>query len=339
MKKTLLTFALLVVANTCSNAQNIKNQRIVFYNVENLFDTIDNPKINDNDFLPNGKLQWNTPKYNTKIQHLSEVIASIGNNELPEIVALCEVENEWVLKDLISSEKLKKGNYKIIHQDSEDPRGIDVALIYRSDEINNIGYQYLRISKNDTMKLRTRDILYFKYTTIKNDTVYLLVNHWPSRLGGEEASQHKRIWVAQQLKNFTDSILKSSPNAAIIVTGDFNDYPNNKSIAEVLEATSNKKSRSHKLFNLMYIEHFNKKGTYYYNKEWGCLDQFIVSFSVVRKKNNLKLAYKAHGIYYKDWLLQKNKKEEEFPFKTFSGSHYLGGYSDHLPIYLDIKIK
>jgi predicted extracellular nuclease len=244
-----------------------------------------------------------------------------------------------VLKDLISSEKLKKGNYKIIHQDSEDPRGIDVALIYRTDEVNYISHQYILIPKNDTMKLRTRDILYFKYTTIKNDTIHLFVNHWPSRLGGEEASQYKRLWVAQQLKNYSDSLLKVSPKAAVIITGDFNDYPINKSISEVLNATGNNKSRSHKLLNLMYKEHLEKKGSYYFNKEWGCLDQFIVSFSVVRKKNNLKLAYKNHWIYYKDWLLQKNKKEEFYPFKTFSGKNYLGGYSDHLPIYLDIKIK
>ncbi|MCL4817348.1 MAG: hypothetical protein KJZ56_11985 [Flavobacteriales bacterium] len=339
MKKKIQLLVLMIFLCTTSFSQHTKNFRIAFYNVENLFDTIDDPKTNDNDFLPSSTHQWNTQKYNTKIKNLSNVIAAMSNKELPEIVGLCEVENEMVLEDLINSNPLKNGNYKIIHSNSEDPRGIDIALIYRPNEVNYLNHNYIRIPKNDTMKLRTRDILYFKYTTIRNDTVHLFVNHWPSRLGGEANSEPKRIWVAQTLKFYCDSIYKSSPNAALIITGDFNDYPTNKSISEVLNATGNKKSRKHKLLNLMYSEYINKKGTYYFNKEWGCLDQFIVSFSIVRKTSILKLTYKQHQIFSKDWLLQTNNKGETLPFKTFNGKNYAGGYSDHLPILLDFRIK
>jgi len=318
--------------NTDTYAQQKFNQKnnfkIVFYNVENLFDTIDEPGKDDTDFLPDGGKKWDTKKYFQKIKNISDVLIDIGNEELPEIIGLCEVENKEVLKDLINRSELKKGNYGIVHKDGHDPRGIEVALLYRKDEFNYITYKTIKPYN------KTRDILYVKGVADKKDTLHIFVNHWKSRMGGQKETEEKRMRFADVLRKNVDSLFKINKNANIIIIGDLNDNPNNKSVADVLKAQKvSDKTKPETLYNLSYSNFENKEYSYYY-KEWDMFDQIIVSNNIISKKTGLILSEKKENIFKKDWMLYKNKSGEMLPDRTF-----YGGYSDHLPVYINFSVN
>lgn len=307
--------------------------RVLFYNVENLFDTIDTDGVNDAEFLPESDKQWNTERYYDKLTKLSKVISSADTGYYPDIIGLCEVENKAVIEDLISTELLKKEGYKILHQNSPDKRGIDVGLVYTKE------YQPLKTSfilvDLPGNRSHTRDILYSK-GILYSDTVHLFVNHWPSRYGGKEISDPKRAFAAQVLRTTIDSIQKTNKDPRVIIMGDFNDYPSDSSLSMVLNAKALVGDNPNELINLAWDADANDLGSYNYKGDWGTLDQFIVSANLF-DKGLLSVDASSYIIVKKDWMLYTNSKGEKSPSRTYGGKNYYGGYSDHLPILLKLK--
>lgn len=310
---------------------NIRNPReagVVFYNVENLFDTINNPQKNDDDFTPEGKYGWNTERYFAKLDRLAEAIAGSGD-ELPAVVGLCEVENEAVLNDLISRTPLKKGKYEVIHFESLDERGIDVALLYRSRMFSPERIETLFVNLGHGVR-PTREILYVNGILKGGSLLHIFVNHWPSRYGGQEASEPKRIAAAEVLRNAVDAIISEDQNASVLIMGDFNDYPENKSVREVLSAKG--RNESGLLVNLMYGKEEELRGTYNYRGDWGFLDQIIVSRAMAEGGPIMVKQGSAEPYYLPEMLYTHPEYGDEKPNRTFGGPEYYGGYSDHLPV-------
>ncbi|MCD4679343.1 MAG: hypothetical protein K8S00_03035 [Bacteroidales bacterium] len=324
----------------CKEFSSRKNIKIVFYNVENLFDTIDDPAKDDKEFLPDSKVYWNTERYNNKLENLSKVLTSIDPNNFPAIIGLSEIENKSVLEDLIKKTDLEKGKYKIIHHESPDERGIDVGLIYRKKKFIPIEQQFISVQFPTDLDDKTREILYVK-GSIKKDTLHCFVNHWPSRWGGQEKSEPKRMYVAKVLKSKVDSILSKNLMANIVIIGDFNDEPDNKSIKRLLKAKKvDKTIYPGMLYNLMYQGYEEGKGSYYYwrDKKWNMLDQIIVSGSLLTNEKGLTVPELRGCIFKPEWILYENEDGIKQPART-KGKTYYGGYSDHLPVYFNLLIK
>ncbi len=308
--------------------------RIAFWNVENLFDTINDPKIDDEEFLPNGKMKWTSERYNAKINNLAKVILAIGDGKGPDILGMSEIENQGVLIDLTQKTDLKKLNYGIVHYDSPDKRGIDVALIYKTDKFKVINSKAI-FDPMPVDTILTRDILVVKGVLNKKDTMYILVNHWPSRRGGDVSSEERRMFAANKLHFIEDSILKRNKNSKIIAIGDFNDEPTNESIKSVKYNESN----SHVGFvDLMDSLKAAGDGSYHYKKEINMLDNILVNDNFHKQKGIFII--NAH-IFKADWAIGENyKNDPPGPLHTYAGTRYIGGYSDHFPVYADIyKMK
>jgi predicted extracellular nuclease len=303
---------------------------VMFYNVENLFDTANDPLKDDDEFTPDGKLQWTAERYAKKLQDLAKVISSI-DDELPSMVGLCEVENRFVVEELFSKTNLAAGNYAVLHREGPDGRGIDCALAYRKDHIRFDTEKYYNVKLPAGSRPDTRLLLYARGIQGK-DTLHVFVNHWPSRSGGQLETEPNRLTLALLLREKADSILMSNQDARIIMMGDFNDYPNDKSIREVLQASG--KGDGH-FYNFM--DEFQKKGegTYNYKGEWGCLDQFIVSNRIVQSDKGFRAQAGSAKIFSADWLLFVGADGKAAPSRTY-GKDYYGGYSDHLPIFLEL---
>lgn len=312
---------------------------IVSYNVENLFDTINNPDKEDDEFTPVSKKNWNTDRYTKKINDLAFVIKSINKNELPEIVSLIEVENKTVVKDLLSTKHLKEGGYAFVHEDSPDARGIDVAFAYRKSEFKYIEHQSLPVYYDFEPETTTRDILYVKGQLKNNEFLYFFVNHWSSRRKGKKESEPKRLVAAGIVRAKVDSILKKDKKAKIVILGDFNDEPVDKSLKEVLIASNNQKSINRReLFNVMYDKDLLSKGTYNYKGDWNMLDNIIVSQSLLHSKKGYTISYDGGQIFKEKWMMYDNVKAGKYtPSKTYGGPNYYGGVSDHFPVYIMLK--
>ena len=343
-----LIFSLLI-AFSCSNIkgtngdQTDRFSRVMFYNVENLFDIYDDPNIKDEEFMPDSKKEWNLDRYNKKLENISRIIIAVGELDAPDIIGLCEIENFIVLEDLTNKTQLKKLNYGIIHKDSPDKRGIDVAVLYRKDNVKPIYYEAITVSFGDTLERPTRDILYFKSLLRGTDTIHYFVNHWPSRYGGQEKSEGKRIAAATVLKTFTDSILSSNANAKIILTGDFNDDPSNNSLTKVMQVNQVTTSINNKnLYSLSsQFDDDVSRGSLKYKGKWNVFDQFIISGNLLNIDNGIYTSEKESHIFYgtkdNDFLLEKDTRYVGMqPNRTYWGPQFHGGFSDHLPIYLDL---
>lgn len=305
---------------------------VVFYNVENLFDTVEDTTILDDEFLPDSAKNWTLERYNKKLVDLAKVLTAISQDGLPEVVGVCEVENRQVVEDLFGTDSLGKGKFKIIHEDSPDARGIDVALAYNSELLSELYHEKIRYSFSFEPETTTRDILYAKLLSC-GDTLHFFVNHWPSRRGGQEASEPKRLKAATVLRTKIDSILLRDQKAKIIAMGDFNDYPNNRSMTEVMNCEPGANQR---LTNLTYNFHENGVGTYNYKGEWGMLDQFIVSDGLLYSSEGCATSDSSAIVFKEDWMLFFPESGEPSPSKTYGGPNYYGGYSDHLPIRLTL---
>ncbi|HLP10373.1 MAG TPA: hypothetical protein VK177_00475 [Flavobacteriales bacterium] len=309
-----------------------------FYNVENLFDTIRNTNINDADFTPDGKNHWDSKKYNIKLNNLSRVILGLGYGNAPAIVGMAEVENRQVLEDLIKTKNLAGKKYAVIHRNSKDERGIDVAAIYRTDVLKDLKYEYLEVVLPDKDDF-TREILYVKASMLGKYAVNIFYNHWPSRREGEAESEPKRIAAAKVLKAKIEEIKKKDANAVVFVMGDFNDEPNNKSIAEVLGA-GKPGDKTKSLVNMSYAKFENKEGTHSFKGEWNMLDQVMVSRSFYEKTKGLTLVQKETGIFKEPYVLFKHKDGGISPNKSYSGPQFHAkGYSDHLAVYFSLEVK
>lgn len=339
---------LCLVSNLAFAQKKSKNTfTIGFYNLENLFDTEDDPEIDDSEFLPSAPNQWDEAKYQKKLQNMAKAINSIGNtNNAPDILGLCEVENKRALEDLIKQSDLKDKNYGIVHYNSPDERGIDVAMLYKKSSFTPFKESSIRINFPES-KDKTRDVLLVSGILGKKDTLHIFVAHFPSRRGGQKESEPKRMFVASQVRERIDSLQKRNPKANVIVMGDLNDEPFNKSIVEVLNAKPYSNNlKPNELFNAMGVMKAEGKGTHaYYNSkekatEWSLLDQIILSPALVDKKNNMQYAPRSATIHKPDFLLQT--EPEQFrgqPLRTFAGKKYLAGYSDHLPVYIQVAVK
>jgi len=313
--------------------------RILFYNVENLFDIKDDSLKNDAEFLPQGAKYWTWKKYQDKCSKIAKTIIAVGGWELPEIVGLCEIENRKTLNGILYSTPLKKANYRIIHQESPDHRGIDVALFYQPDRFFPIDTAFLELTYNKSSQSTTRDILYVKGATHTDDTLHLFVNHWPSRWGGQLESEHKRISAALLLRSKVDSIFQVNTKAKIIIMGDFNDYPDNKSLSETLKSKDpDKEILNNELYNLATaLKKQNSIGSYKYKGIWGMLDQFIVSGALMNPNGMLHTQASNMFIFAPDYLLENDNSYKGIrPYRTYIGYTYHGGFSDHLPVYLDL---
>ncbi|MCD4665181.1 MAG: endonuclease [Bacteroidales bacterium] len=313
--------------------------RIVFYNVENLFDIYDDSLTRDEDFTPDGIKHWNNKKFYAKLNNIYRIIISIGEWEPPAVIGLCEVENRFVLNKLVYETPLKNFNYKVIHEESPDWRGIDVALLYHPDKFKTLTYKTFPIRFPFDTTSRTRDILYVKGLAYDSDTIHLFINHWPSRYGGHLATKPKREFVASILRLQVDSIFSLNPNANILIMGDFNDDPSDESLKRVLNAKGDTtKLQSSDLYNLMFVyDNDWKTGTLKYKENWNVFDQFIISGSLLTGSTGLKISDEGAKIFSADYLIQEDTKYlGTKPFRTYSGPKYQGGFSDHLPVYLDL---
>jgi hypothetical protein len=320
--------------------------RIVFYNLENLYDPHNDSLTNDEEFTPEGAKHWNYKRYILKLQYLSRTLLATGGWEPPEIIGVCEVENRNVLLKLTDDTPLAAFGYRIIHHESADPRGVDVALLYRPDKIKPLTESAIPVRFAPDTISRTRDILYIKLLVLEKDTLHVFVNHWPSRFGGYMQTVAKRAQAASILKRQTDSILKSNPLANIVIMGDLNDDPQDESISRILIAGGGRQDagsgqQEAGLVNLMpWSTVRGYAGTLKHGETWHTFDQFIVSVSLHKGLSHLGLAPEQSLIFHAPFLLTDDPgRFGEKLNRTYLGPRYLGGFSDHLPIYLDILVK
>jgi len=340
MRKIL--FLLIIAAYFSSFSQDKEKQykiaTIAFYNIENVFDTIVDPdtnKILQEDFTPKGPKNWTSEKYYKKLDNIAEVISDIGTDKAkmpPAIIGISEIENISVLQDLLAREKLKQYNYKIVHYDSPDKRGIDVGLLYRDDIFTLIDSKSYRLKIPEKPDFYTRDQLLVK-GTIDNDTIFIIVNHWPSRRGGEKRSRPLREAAARLSKSIVDSILSFNKEAKVIVMGDLNDDPVNSSVKKYLKAKGEKDIAYDEMYNPM-LSLYNKGiGSLAYRDNWNLFDQIIMTKGLLGNYADGYNFFKAH-IYNKSYLKQDSGKYKGYPKRTFVGDTFMGGYSDHFPSYI-----
>jgi Endonuclease/Exonuclease/phosphatase family len=310
--------------------------RIMFYNVENFFDIYDDTLTDDNSFLPNGLMRWNLERYTRKTNSIYKTIIAAGEWDPPAIVAFCEIENRKVLEDLIYGTYLSKYNYSIIHEDSPDKRGIDVCLIYRKRFANVICYRYWIPAEIKRKDFNSRSVLYAKLL-IGSDTTHIFVNHWPSRRGGVLAGENYRSLIATMVMEKADSIARSNPlGARIIILGDFNSTPDDRAVKSMIYSNDSCKS----MVNLSEKLEDSGLGTYRYMGTWEMIDQVIVSKKLLTCKEGLYTEPNLIKIFKPDFLLKKDPKYPGLsPFSTYHGYKYQGGYSDHLPVLLDLKVR
>lgn len=330
----LLTFLFTVFSCAKPEYNKKRNLTVAFYNVENLFDLKDEPGKKDEEFTPEGDKKWTAERYQIKIDTLARVLSSINKNELPEIIGLCEVENKTVLEDLIQSKYLSAGNYKVIHYESPDFRGIDCALVYRPKEFKVLESKSINIKFKDENAYPTRDILYVKGRSKNREILHLFVNHWPSRIGGTEKTESKRVEVARILQSKIDSIKTEDSDAKFILMGDMNDEPSNKSMFDVLSAKHPQNTNA-EMLNLMFPAHENKKGSYNYRGNWNMLDNIIISSNLLDEKGFQCIDQKGY-VFQKEWMQYKSKNGQISPSRTYGGPNYYGGLSDHFPVYFKL---
>jgi predicted extracellular nuclease len=333
-------FAFLVFFSTVLQAQNLNKVSIGFYNLENLFDTIDTPEVRDTEFTPLESKKWNSQKYYEKLDNLAKVIAEVAISNTPEglaIVGLCEVENKEVVQDLVNHPLLKARNYKVAHINSPDKRGIDVALIYQASMFEFESSFAFPLKIEGKLDFYSRDQLLVSGKLL-GEEIHFMVNHWPSRYGGEERSRSLRNAAGELSRSVSDFILNLDSDAKIIIMGDLNDDPHNESVAEHLKATGDKKLLSKGYFYNPYAvlhnpDHF---GSLAYRGKWNLFDQIIVTPSLTKAKRK-KWELTEASVFDAEFLKNQDGKYKGFPFRTYAGNRYLGGYSDHLPVYIILE--
>jgi endonuclease/exonuclease/phosphatase family metal-dependent hydrolase len=306
-----------------------------------LFDTQDNAGTNDNEFIPGGIRGWTLNRLNDKLLKISKVILNAGDHEPPGLVGLCEIETRYVLERLLNNTPLKSFGYKIIHKDSPDPRGIDVALLYREKFFSPLKYDYFRVADQDDPAWSTREILYFSCVTINRDTLHLFINHWPSRSTGVLETIDKRELAAGVLIREIRRLQHKHHNPVIVAIGDFNDQPYDRSLSKILKAGMfSGTAEPESLYNLSYDWLKLPFGTHKFQSQWSDFDQVIVSGSLLDKKSKIYCTPGNARIYNPRFLLQNDRTYGGIrPFRTYSGYKYTGGFSDHLPVYLDLLLN
>ena len=322
-----------------NKAKKYRIHTLAFYNVENLFDTLNNPLTFDDDRTPKGKDRWTQKIYRNKIANTARVISEIGVNiakRPPSVVGLAEVENKLVMSDLVNNIELSEYNYGIVHYESPDRRGIDVALMYQTrffTPIHTESYPLYIFDDQSKKRIYTRDQLVVT-GLLEDEKIHIIVNHWPSRRGGQAKSNPKRIAAAKLNKRIIDSLQHLNPNAKIITMGDFNDDPTNDSLKKILKTKADKnKVKGKNLFNPMEEMVRRGIGSLAYRDNWNLFDQIILSAPFLNK-DFLSWQYYKTGVYNPTYLQNPRGRYKGYPFRSFANGHYTGGYSDHFPVYV-----
>lgn len=330
------------VVTTSNKKVNVQLSCVAFYNLENLFDTIDNEGVNDLEYTPGGSNKWNTLKYNAKQKNMSYALSQLGLDHSPvgaAVIGVCEIENRGVLEDLVKQPNLASRSYDIVHYDGPDRRGVDVALLYNP--------KLFIVSNSKSYRLRTQDPNFLTRDQLMvsgyllGEKVHFIVNHWPSRSGGELPSRPKRNAAAELTRSIVDSLFRVEPKARIIVMGDLNDDPSNESCAKILGAKRNLEDvKENELYNVFWNTHDKGIGSLSYNDQWNLFDQIIVSHELAHG-DRTKLKLWKSEVFKRNFLIQQEGRYKGIPLRTHAGGVWLNGYSDHLPtlIYLVKEVQ
>jgi len=313
---------------------------LAFYNLENLFDTEDHPQTDDQDFLPDGRYQWTSEKLDIKIANLAKVISQLGEGG-PQILGVAEVENREVLQQLARHPLISQKNYQIVHEESPDTRGIDVGLLYDPDYLSIDAYQALTIEKKGDPYFRTRDIL-MASGKVNGQELHIFVNHWPSRREGQEASEPNRLAAAKELKSQIDLLIDKNPDAGIIVMGDFNDNPTNKSLAGILDAEASISNlEEDQLFNPMAgIFDPSSMGSLTYQGQWDLFDQILLSEDLIDGEHALSYLPNSVKVFNEELVRVPNRQTRFVPRRAiFRGEFQDNGFSDHFPVYIKLNVN
>lgn len=320
---------------------------LAHYNVENLFDTIDQPQSDDSDFTPEGKLKWNGERLSVKIQKLAQVLRDMNAGKGPDVLGLCEVENRQVLEQLLGEIRCSKRRYAIVHEESPDPRGIDVALLYDTKKLKLLARRAVPVTRTGQADWHTRDILCVGLRTAKNQQIHVLVNHWPSRRGGQEQTDPLRASAAVVARRLVDSLHQADPEGLVVVMGDFNDRPGDEAPAQILQSGPDCKDNrlsgmerdmnQSALYNPFAAIDQGKTGSYRYKDEWQFIDHISVSHRACSADSRLRYVDGSAASVVFPYMLETEGKYAGNPFRTYGGEKYLGGYSDHIPVKIELK--
>ena len=321
-----------------SAQQDLVENSILFYNVENLFDTQDNLQTEDNGFTPDGDLHWTYKRMSSKLLNISKVILSASGWNPPDIVVFAEIENKIILERLIKDTPLKSVPYKIIHKESPDRRGIDVGLVYNPEHFFPIEYDYYPLVVNNN-QLSSREILYVSGIINETDTLHIFGNHWPSRYSGLLETKTLRKAAASLLRSKVDDLNRKHQTPKIVILGDFNDNPEDESMVETLLAKKVEQPIiEDQLYNLFFDLNRTDKGTLKYQSQWFIFDQIIVSGSLLSADSGIFTKPENAMIISFPFLFEHDKKfGGQKPFRTYYGFSYNGGFSDHLPVLLKLN--
>ena len=314
-----------------------KEFTVMFYNVENLFDLEDDPATSDEEFTPTGEKEWTKDRYEKKLEDIVRVIMSLPAEELPAIIGLSEVENETVLRDLIDTRGLRRKGYKPLIIEGEDPRGIDCALLYREDFFKYDYHQLLPVKDLSDDDYKLRPILHVVGDAPDGKPVHIYVNHWKSRWGGVKETEPKRVYAGIALRREMDRLLSTEQSPRVIIMGDFNDDPTNKSMLDVLKAGNKRKNIAiNDMYNLHYdIHNLSLGGSLNYQGNWQMYDQIILSYSLLNQSRGLTTGFDGGKILKEEWMLYHDERNGiKVPNRTYGGPNYYGGISDHFPVYV-----
>lgn len=336
MRVRITLLLLLNVFNSFPQERPVTPVRFMFYNVENLFDIHDDPLTSDDEFLPSGAMHWSFTRYRKKLNSLYKTIIAAGEWDPPAIVAFCEVENREVIEDLVDMTGLSRFGYSIVHENSPDPRGIDVALIYRTSVFRLIEYEYMIPPGFSPGEYTSRSVLYLKMSA-GTDTLHVIVGHWPSRRGGVLAGESLRSAIAGMIRSKADSIRHfGGSKVKMVITGDFNATPSDQVVQIITGVSADNKPF---LFNLAGPQAEKGIGTYRYQGIWEMIDQMIVSIDMLNSKDGLCARDDSFRIFSPEFLMNNDPRfPGPSPYPTYRGYRYQGGYSDHLPIILELDL-
>jgi len=336
---------LFVLSSMRTNAQatQYKVLAVGFYNCENFFDTLDDPNKKDEDFLPKGEYHYTSEVYHQKLHNIATVFQKLGTDVTPDgpaIIGMAELENDNVLKDLIAQPEIADRHYKYEWFYTSDERGISTAMLYNPKYLKVLHSEAIKVPMESIGQTRpTRDVLYV-CGILAGDTVHIIVNHWPSKSGGEAASAPGRRLAATIDKHLVDSLTKADPNNKIILMGDLNDNPTSEGVIDVLQAKSEKKETGlSDLYNPWINMYKRGLGTENYQGEWNLIDQIMVSGSLLKNPNNKWKFYNAE-IFNKDFLINQMGKDKGLPHRSFTiNKKWDNGFSDHFPVVMYLVEK
>lgn len=316
---------------------------VAFYNLENFYDTVDNPLVNDDDFTPRGIKRYNGHIYTDKLDKLATVISKIGTDITPDgpaLLGVAEIENDTVLRDLTHHPLLRKRQYQFIRFDSKDARGVDVGLLYQPAYFTPLQAEklFVALPGNSKEAAFTRDILYVK-GSLAGETVHIYVNHWPSRRGGEQRSAPARAAAATVCRNHSRKLITADPHAKLILMGDLNDDPDSPSITNVLGAKGNRELVSTEDWYNPWLALYRKGiGTLANRDSWGLFDQILLSSAWLPARDT-GFFYHHASVFVRDFMKEDRGRYKGYPMRTWDGNIYRGGYSDHFPTFVVLARK